>query len=216
MVNNAPGSEVGTGLVAGKDGTYRWVHELNLWKDPSVLTLTAAVMLLGGLFPALLVGVLALSEGEGVVAALTVTLQVGGLVGAILGVLLLIAYPLYALMQGGKYCVVFEMDERGVTHSQLQMQFRRNQALAMITVLAGLVGRSPQTAGAGLLAASRQSLHTSFSKVRRIKINERRRVIHLAESFSRNQVYAAPEDFAFVRDFIVSHCPKAVVSGQGK
>ncbi len=53
----------------------------------------------------------------------------------------------------------------------------------------------------------------AFAKVRKVRIDERRGVIHLAEKLTRNQVYAAPEDFAFVRDFILARCPRAAVSG---
>lgn len=202
------------GITPGRDGVHRWVHEISLWKNPTVLITTAKVMLLAASVPALFAGTLALVEGEGVEAALGIIAQVGGLVVGIVAVLLLIAYPLTAILQGGRYCVVFEMDARGVKHTQLRKQFERNQALALITVLAGIAGGSPQTAGAGLLAASRQSLHTTFAKVRKIRIDERRGVIHLAEKLARNQVYAAPEDFAFVRDFILSHCPQATVRGR--
>ena len=209
--DSAPGPSLG--ILPGRDGVHRWVHEINLWKNPTVLIATAKVLLLAALVPALFVGILALVEGEGLGAALDIVGEVGGIVIGIVALLLLVAYPLIAILQGGRYCVVFEMDERGVKHTQLRKQFRRNQALALVTVLAGIASGSPQTAGAGLLAASRQSLHTAFAKVRRIRIDERRGVIHLAETLTRNQIYAAPEDFAFVRDFIVAHCPRATVSG---
>ena len=203
----------GSGITSGQDGVLRWAHEVNLWKNPTILITVAKVMLFAALVPALLVGVLTLFDGDGVVAALRTFAEVGGLSIGIVAVLTLIAYPLLALLMGGRYYVVFEMDAHGVKHIQLRKQFERNQALMLVTMLAGIAGSSPQTTGAGLLAASRQSLHTTFTKVRQIRINERRGVIYLAEKFSRNQVYAAPEDFAFVRDYIVSRCPKALVRG---
>lgn len=203
----------GSGITSGRDGVFRWVHEVNLWKSPTILITVAKVLLFAALVPALLIGVLALFDGDGVVAALRAVAQVGGLSVGIVAVLTLISYPLLALLMGGRYHVVFEMDPHGVKHIQLRKQFERNQALMLVTMLAGIAGSSPQSTGAGLLAASRQSLHTTFSRVRQIRINERRGVIYLAEKFSRNQIYAAPEDFTFVRDYIVSRCPKAVVSG---
>ena len=45
-----------------------------------------------------------------------------------------------------------------------------------------------------------------FSRVRRLKAFPRRGLIKVNAPFSRNQVYAAPEDFAFVREYIESHC----------
>ena len=130
-----PAARPAPGITPGRDGVMRWVHELSLWKNPTVLIATAKVLLLAASVPALLVGLLALVEGDGIGAALGSVAQVGGIVVGIVAVLLLIAYPLTAILQGGRYCVVFEMDERGVRHTQLRKQFERNQALAFVTVL---------------------------------------------------------------------------------
>jgi hypothetical protein len=151
-------------------------------------------------------------EGEGLGPAFLLFLKVAGIVIGVVAGLLLLAYPLVAWLNGGKYCVVFEMDERGVNHVQMARQFDRNRTLAMVTALAGALAGNAQTAGAGLLAASRKSLYSDFGKVRRVVVNEARSVIYLNEALNRNQIYAAPADFAFVRDHIVRHAPKARVA----
>ena len=65
-----PAARPAPGITPGRDGVLRWVHEISLWKNPTVLITTAKVLLLAASVPALLVGVLALVEGDGIGAAL--------------------------------------------------------------------------------------------------------------------------------------------------
>jgi len=201
---------VSPGITLGADGAMRWVYELNMWRNPTVLITVWKVLMLSALLPALLVGFLRLVDGDGAGAAVGSFLQIGALVAVIVTALMLLAYPLVALINGGRYCVIFEMDQTGIRHIHLRRQFRRNQALAMLTVLAGALSGSAQTAGAGLLAATRRSLYTAFSDVRAVESVPHRQVIHLATRLSRNQVYAAPADFDFVLRHIAAHCKPAV------
>lgn len=193
---------VSPGVTLGHDGVLRWVHELNMWKNPTLLITIWKVLLLAALFPALLVAILRLVDGDGWGAAASTFAQVMGLVAAVVTGLMLLAYPLVAWLNGGKYCVIFEMDEVGIRHIHMRRQFRRNQVLALLAVVAGAVTGNPQTAGAGLLAGSRRSLYTAFSGVRSVRAIESRHVIHLDSTLVRNQVYAEPADFAFVLAYI--------------
>ena len=81
----------------------------------------------------------------------------------ILGVLLV------AAKYGGKYIVLFEMDEKGIVHMQEPKQFKKAQRLGAVTAMAGAAGGSLSTAGTGMLAASRNSSTSEFSKVRKVK-----------------------------------------------
>ena len=49
-------------------------------------------------------------------------------------------------------------------------------------------------------------MYSDWDSVRRVKCYPRRGLIKVNGILRRNQVYAAPEDFAFVRDYILSHC----------
>jgi hypothetical protein len=66
-----------------------------------------------------------------------------------------------------------------------------------------------QTASAGILAATRQSSYSQFSNVKSITVNTKRKVIYLKENVSLNQVYAYPDDFAFVIAYILNRCKDA-------
>lgn len=197
-------------FVHGQDEVHQWVYEMSLWKNPTILMTVWFIFVIGALFPALLMFFLTL--GDGFVAALEIFLQVEGLVVCIITVLLLIVYPVFVLFNGGKYCVVFTMDEKGILHSQMDKQFKKSQVLSMITLVAGALGGSPQTAGAGLLAGTKQSSYSSFDKVTRVKSRPKRHVIYVNASLNHNQVYASSADFPYVEAYIIAHATKAKIS----
>ena len=209
VVKQQSDQQVSPGVVMGKDGVMRWVYEMNMWKNPTLVITIWKVLLLAALAPALLVFFLNLGDGIG--SAFLAFFKVIAIIVGIVTVLMLVAYPLVAIMNGGKYCVMFEMDDKSVKHIQMQQQFKKSQILAMIVSLAGMMTGNAQTAGAGLLAGSKQSTLSRFEKVKSITVNEKRHVIYVNENLTKNQVYADPVDFTFIRDAIISHCKKAKV-----
>ena len=194
------------------DGSYRWYHELSMLKNPIILFTTWKV--LGVCFGAVYLFVLissAVSDSLfGWDGFLDIT-WIFVLLTLVIGAIAVLAYLVVAWCFGWKYVVLFEMDEQAVRHIQVPRQFKKAQALAWLTLLAGAAAKQPDAAGAGLLSMTRNSSTSEFKNVRRIIIRPRRGLIKLNQTLARNQVYAAPEDFEFVRAYIVSHCPKAKV-----
>lgn len=201
---------ISSGLMKGSDGVFRWVYEMSLWKNPTIPKTVAKVVFFASMVPVLLVTFLALVE-EGMVQASKAFVQVAAVVLVIMTVLFLLAYALVSLIYGGKYCVAFEMDAKGVKHLHMGKQFKKGQVLSMLTVLAGLAAGSPQAAGAGLLAGSRNTSYSSFSKVVSINSDMNNNVIYVNEKANKNQVYVTKEDFQWVLDYLVSHCKKASI-----
>jgi len=201
----------GTTIVKGADGVYRWVYQMNMWTNPTLVITLLKVVLVAALVPTFLVSGLELFE-RGVSEAISAFIEVGSIVGMVMLVLFAIAYPLVAVMNGGRYCVAFELDEKGVKHIQMQKQFKHSQVLSMITALAGAVAGNPTVMGAGLLASSKKSSYSQFSKVKSVVARANRHVMYVNESFERNQVYVSGEDFQWVLEFIGAHCKKAKVT----
>ena len=206
------GRQMSPGVLMGEDGVMRWVYEMNMWKNPTLLITIWKVLLLATMVPALLMFFLTLGDGFG--TALLVFLKIMAVVAAIVTGLMVLAYPMVALINGNKYCVIFEMDDNGVKHIQMQKQFEKNQVFAMVVTLAGVMTGSVQTAAAGMLAGSKQSLRTSFKNVKTITVKEKRHVIYLNEKLTHNQVYANPDDFGFVREHILSCCKNAKMTSK--
>lgn len=203
------GSTRGTSLDSRE-----WLYEFSLWKNPAILITTAKVLLIGLAAPTLLMFFLTLSE-DGLAEALRVTASILGVGLVVMAVLLLLGYVLTGLIQGGKYIVLFQMDDKGVNHIQLQSQYSKAQAVGFLTALSGIVSGDLTTAGAGLMSATKRNLYTTFRKVKSIKIVRSRYTIYLNESLTKNQIYASNQDFDEILDHILACCPKGVrVSGE--
>lgn len=191
-----------------EDGKYRWLYEMNMFRNPTII-LTVAKVFGGVLLGLWLVFGLLLSAIEGNWDGLLGMTRVLGIVMGVMAMLLVIAYLILCWMYHGKYIVLFEMDEKSIKHIQLPRQFKRAQAMGLITALVGLAAKRPTTAGAGLLSATRQASTSDFKYVKKVKAYPRRHLIKVNETLNKNQVYAATEDFDFVLDWICTRCINA-------
>jgi hypothetical protein len=201
-----------TGSITVNGSDLQWMYEFSFWKNPAILITVAKVLLISLFVPAVFMFIITLGDGFGVALGIAGTILGYGVL--VMAALLAIAYPLVGLINGGKYIVLFKMDAKGVNHIQLDRQFKKAQALGFLTALIGLSGGNLTAGGAGLMAATKQSLYTSFKKVKSVKAVRSRNTIYVNESMTRNQVYAEKEDFDFVLEHILRHCPKNVrVSG---
>lgn len=199
-----------TGMSPDENGVMSWIYEMNMWKNPTLVITIWKVLLLAAAFPAVLV--FFLGVGDGFTAAAVSFLKVGGMIAAIVTGLMLIAYPIVAIINGGKYCVVFKMDEQGVNHIQMQKQFKKSQVLAMIGVVAGALTGNIQATASGLLAGSKQSTYSQFKKVKKVQVRKKRHVIYVNEAMVHNQIYAEPEIFDQVTAYIIEHAKKAKIT----
>lgn len=189
-------------IQQGQDGIYRWVYELNLYTNPTILLLLCKIFLGIELVMFLFIwGVGVLEDGfqlENLIDC--VVLFAYFVVGTLL--LVGVGYFVYAFIMGGKYCVLFEMDERGVKHTQLPHQVKKAQVIGMLSVMAGAAAGNFTAMGSGLLAASRTSLYSEFGKVKSMEVLPDRNLIKLKEFGSWNQIYVDDENFVFVENYI--------------
>ena len=202
-------------IVQDKDGAYRWVYEFNLFKNPTILLTVlkillgiiavGVVILLASMLPGLTRGT---ASGEDILEAL----RFGGLLMAFFFALTCVGYAVYAIMQGGKYCVVFTMDEHGIVHKQLPRQYKKAQVASALNVVAGIVAGNPGQVGLGI-TSNRDSLTSDFSAVTSVKGSRTLQVIKVNEPLAKNQVYVERDDYDFVFDYIVEHCPQARAKG---
>ncbi|MBP5212883.1 MAG: hypothetical protein J6Z30_08510, partial [Pyramidobacter sp.] len=119
----------------------------------------------------------------------------------------------YALIMGGRYCVLFEMDYKGVEHQQMKAQVKKAQLIGVLTALAGLAGKRIGTVGQGMtVAGASGSMYSAFADVKSIVADKKRSLIKVNETLFKNQVYADGEEFDFALDYIVTHCPQAKVT----
>ena len=202
-----PVEQVTANILRCADGKYRWIYDMNLLKNPTIFLLVWKIFacILAGIFLFTTIVDFISWPGE-FLASLLNGLRVFGWLFLGMTVLVAMSCLIYAAMMGGKYSVLFEMDEEGVNHKQLTWQREKAERLSVLTIMAGFAAGNVTAMGAGMNAA-RSEMYSSWDSVRRVKCRPRRGLIKVNGILRRNQVYAAPEDFDFVRDYILSHCP---------
>ena len=192
-----------------KDGKYRWIHEVNMFKNPSILLDVWKVLGITMLIVIVIVGFILVISGD---------LDVDGMLGmgkamlitaAIMAVLSIIGYLVYALIAGGKYIVLFTLDEKEVVHQQMPRSAKKGQIIGDLAILAGLATGRMGTIGTGMLAKSRTSMTTTLSDVKRLTPCPRMNMIKVNETLSKNRVYVCKEDFFLVYNFLCEHCMNA-------
>ena len=203
-------TEVTDRVILYDDGVYRWIGELNLYKNPTIL------FMLWKIFFFICIGIFVFTSlfdmgnrdffWEGFLE----NLKFCGLITGGFLLLALIGYLVYALIMKGRYTVVFEMGKTGFTHRQIAAQAEKAQTISLLTTLAGLLAKNPTTVGVGL-NSSRTAMSTDFDRVRSIQGFRRRGVIKVNEKFEKNQIYVLPEDYDFVWNFVKENCPQAKI-----
>ena len=187
------------------DGKYRWRYNVNLFKDLDIFWLVWKVLFIS------LAAIFSIGVVSGIVRwgfdSVTNLKNYRVFLYIMLGMTAIVAlsYFIYAAIMGKYYCIVFEMDEYGVNHRQTDVQAEKAKKIAKATTIVGAASGSLSTMSAGL-GASRTEMYTEFSKVKRVKCYPRKKLIKVSETLNRNRVYAHPDDFEFVRNYIISHC----------
>ena len=191
------------------DGKYRWVYDVPMLKNPSILM--EVYWVLGVSFGIVWLFVLLMGgcENHFRPAALWDITRGFLILMAVFFVLGWVAYFFVSWYYGWKYSILFIMDEQEVVHKQLPGTEGKARAIGKLTALAGAGDGKVGMAGMGVLVANRTSMSTSYSSVRRIIARRRRHLIKVRERFSRNMVFVADEDFDFVYKYLCDHCPNA-------
>lgn len=198
------GQRVTENIYLCPDGVYRWAYEYKLMRDPTILiTIFKVVVLSAGICIALMLIInLFISLFTWEFDPESFVSVTWGFVILLPFILLLsfIGYVIYAAMSGWKYCVMFEMDENGITHTQFDRSLELAELMKRIAVIAASMGILTQPVSAGLLI--RTSMRTEFHRVTKMKANKRRKTIFLNARLYHNQIYAGAADFDFVQNYI--------------
>ena len=191
------------------DGKYRWVYEVPMLKNPSILFDVYWVLGISfGLVWLLNVIFISCEDGFSLESlwGFSSGLLILMLVFAVIGY---VAYVIVAWTYGWKYVVLFTLDEKEVVHQQMPRQVKKAQVLGALTAMVGGLAGKPGIVGTGLLTASKSSSTSKLADVAHLIPNRRRNLIKVNQLFNRNRIYVPDEDFDFVYDFLCQHCPKA-------
>lgn len=188
------------------DGKYRWVYEVNMLTNYSILFDVWKVLGISMGILVLLFVVIAVFDGDWDVDMLIGMASTLGVVALVMLVLGLIGYFVYAAISGWKYAVLFIMDEKEVVHQQMPNTVKKGQLIGALTILAGLASGRPGAVGTGVLAQSRLSMTSTLAHVERLISCRKMNLIKVNERFEKNRVYVNTEDFDFVYNFLITHC----------
>ena len=191
------------------DGKYRWVYEVPMLKNPSILFDVYWVLGISfglvWLFNVLLIGCedgFSLESLWGFTSGFLILMLVFVVIGYV-------AYVIVAWTYGWKYVVLFTLDEKEVVHQQMPHQMKKAKVLGALTALVGAAAGKPGVVGSGILASSRSTSTSVLANVKRIKARRRQNLIKVNQLLNKNRIFVPDEDFDFVYDFLCQHCPKA-------
>lgn len=191
------------------DGKYRWIYPFNMWTNPTILFLIYKIFF--WIFVGIGTFILILNWKHihwNNWELLWEDTWPFLIFIAVFAVIIFLGYAIVAGMYGGKYIIIFTMDENGVNHEQIPEQAKKARKLGMLTAGAGAAGGSLSTMGLGVSVASRTSMYSDFKSVRSVTRGRWGNVIKIREVLSNNQVYVRDEDYEFVYNYIREHCPR--------
>ena len=195
------------------DGVYRWVYVYDLWKNYTVIIEIEKIFILVSLGIMLILGMLEIPE-KGLLKRLLSSAQEAGVILAVFTVLLLISYPIYCFLSKGKYCVLFEMDDKSIMHTRMEKEVKNEELVEWLWAANEILDSRLLSTGLSIATASEASMETVFSDVRRVAVSEKGKTITLVCRITRNQVYVPAENFEFVRKYILERCPENVQRSQ--
>lgn len=174
-------------------GMYAWSRQVPIFCNSTILgQLAVALGIPFGLLCAML---LVLGRGS------IYTWYALGLVAA----LFLVTSLFIMLVYGGKYHVEYVLDSKGILSRTQPRQARKNRIVNSLTVGLGVLSGKPGAAGAGMLAASRQSVSLSWRRIRKVKYKPRGKVIIVRGGpMERIALFCGPDNYHEVERLLKS------------
>ena len=187
--------------ITAEDGKLRWSYAIDLWRQPILIRPLVIMM-------AMFVGVVVITAT--VSGGFTAFLWALGGGIAFTVVVVGLTYLIMGLIHRGQYIFLFEMDETGVLNHSIPRQNKKARSLKSATVIAGYALGNSALRDAGRNADSSE-FYSRFSEVKKVKAVRKHNLIRVHSPFVRNQIYASPEQYGFVWEYIASRCAKASV-----
>lgn len=198
--------KISDNITLFSDGKYRWRYDFNLLTNPSIFLLIWKIFFFIMLTSFVIAFFIGLGDSKFFWEGFLSLLRGYGIALAVMTGVSLLGYLVYAAIMGGKYCVEFEMDEKGVLHKQVASQAKKAKKISKATTFAGAASGSITTIGIGRISSTKTSSYSDFSRVKSVRVHRLTRVIKVNELLEHNQVYASKEDFPFVENYIKEHC----------
>lgn len=186
------------------DGKYRWVYCFNLFTNPARLFGLWGVALRVFLVVWIFVMVVSVgSYGFKLSGLWAITIAFIPWLGALMAGILLV-YLIWAIALGGKYCLLYELDDRAICCTRLRREYSCKDISEMIDSYVSGESDGAQLYYAAELAV--ESVYSDFRAVRVISANESRGLIKLRGLHARNRIFTKGGDFALILGTISGNC----------
>ena len=157
---------------SGDDGVYRWVYVYDLWKNHTVILEIEKIFVLVSLVIMLILGMLEIPE-KGFLKRLMSSAREAGVILAVFTGLLLISYPIYCFLSKGKYCVLFEMDDKSIMHTRMEKEVKNEELVEWLWAANEIIDSRLLSTGLSIATASSASMETVFADVRKVTVSEK-------------------------------------------
>ena len=192
---------IGERVTLCEDGKYRWRYDVSLLKNPMIF------LMVWKIFFFIFLGIFVITTIADTIQwgtkRLAGNLKIWGIVLIGMTAVVFLGYLVYAAKMGWKYCVIFEMDEKGINHAQIPEQAEKARAMGEMTMRLG--AGNPTMEGIGR-NSQRTEMYSEFAKVKKVKAYPNQNLIKVNGFLDHNQVYVQKEDFEFVERYIISRC----------
>ena len=191
------------------DGKYRWIYEVPMLKNPSIIIDVFKVVGISLGIVWLFMVLLSVYDGDfSLESLLDISMVFVGLM-LVFAVIVFLAYVILAWHYGWKYVVLFTMDKSEIVHQQMPYQVKKAQVLGALAAMIGGAAGNLGMVGTGVLAASRTTSTSTLVRVNRLIPVRRMNLIKVNQKLHKNRIYVPDEDFNFVYDFLCQQCVNA-------
>lgn len=191
------------------DGKYRWIYEVPMLKNPSIIIDVFKVLGISLGIVWLFTVLLSVYDGDFSLESLWDTSLVFVGLMLVFAVITCLAYVILAWHYGWKYVVLFTMDKNEIIHQQMPYQVKKAQVLGALAAMIGGAAGNLGMVGTGVLAASRTTSISTLVRVNRLIPIRRMNLIKVNQKLHKNRIYVPDEDFDFVYDFLCQQCVNA-------
>lgn len=191
------------------DGKYRWIYEVPMLKNPSIIIDVFKVVGISLGIVWLFMVLLSVYDGDFSLESLWSTSMVFLGLMLVFAVIVFLAYVILAWHYGWKYVVLFTMDKSEIVHQQMPYQVKKAQVLGALAAMIGGAAGNLGMVGTGVLAASHTTSTSTLVRVNRLIPVRRMNLIKVNQKLHKNRIYVPDEDFDFVYDFLCQQCINA-------
>ena len=191
----------------GEDGKYHWIYYMEMLKNRHFFGFIVKLIMGSLLLVMIIIGILTIGNG---LKQFLDMMKVMIPVAVILYLITVFSYWLVAKMYQNVYCMAYEMDEEGITFSQVSDQAEITRIMSQAMALTGAAMHNSGMIAAGI-AGSSGGMTTKFSKVNSVTVDRENHFIGMRQFLFYNMIYADDPYFDFISDYIVKRSVNAKI-----